>query len=49
MRVAGDEKVDFLAGMFTGIAFFADEIDGAHEGWECGESVALADVSVNAA
>ena len=33
-RVAGDEEVDLLAGVFTGIAFFADEVDGAHASWE---------------
>ena len=29
-RVAGNQEVDLLAGVFTGIAFFADEVDGAH-------------------
>ena len=29
-RVAGDEEVDLLAGMLTGITFFSDQIDGAH-------------------
>jgi hypothetical protein len=29
-RIAGDEEVDLLAGVLTGIAFFADEVDGAH-------------------
>ncbi len=29
-RVTGDEEIDLLAGVFAGIAFFADEVDGAH-------------------
>lgn len=29
-RVAGDEEINLLARMFTGIAFFADQVDGAH-------------------
>lgn len=30
VRVAGNEEFQLLTGVFTGIAFFADQIDGAH-------------------
>src|ERR1700676_1855045 len=33
-RVARDEEVNLLAGVFTGIAFFADQVDGAHASLE---------------
>jgi len=29
-RVAGNEEVDFFAGEFPGITFFADQVDSAH-------------------
>jgi len=29
-RVAGDQEFNLLAGVFTRIAFFADEVDSAH-------------------
>ena len=28
--VAGDQEVDLFAGVFAGVAFFPNEIDGAH-------------------
>jgi len=28
--VSRHEKIDFFAGVFPGIAFFADEVNGAH-------------------
>ena len=47
--VAGDEEVDLLAGVFTGIAFFADQVDGAHASLEdCGASVTFESGDVNA-
>src|SRR6202030_4140124 len=33
-RVAGNEKIDFFAGEFSGITFFADQVDGAHAFWK---------------
>ena len=34
VRVAGDQEINLLAGVFTGIAFFADQVDGAHASLE---------------
>jgi hypothetical protein len=35
--VAGDQEIDLFAGMLSRIAFFADEVNGAHEGLANGQ------------
>src|SRR5437016_13585243 len=47
-RVAGDQKIDFFAGEFTGVTFLADQVDGAHAFGERTGSVTSALGGVNA-
>src|SRR5216683_2188902 len=46
--VAGNQKIDFLAGEFPGITFLANQVDGAHAFGKRVASVTSALCSVNA-
>src|SRR6266853_5103852 len=46
--VAGNQKIDFLAGKFSGITFLTDQVDGAHAFGKRVASVTFAWGSVNA-
>ena len=47
-RITGNQKIDFFAGEFPGIAFFADQVDGAHAFEKRTASVTSASEGVNA-
>src|SRR5882724_10836989 len=48
-RVARDQKIDLFAGVFSRIAFFADEVNGAHEYFRRTGSLTSANCSVKRA